>query len=313
MDGKLPIIIDGPNFINKILDMQIDKDLVSKQLTLRGLREIIDKKLQDLKIPGKSGVVEFICSKKLFGPSRNKFTQEERDRLIDRVIEEIGVHVEEVDIPGSTEKGVDNMISTKIETYLEQLDFVVLVSKDRAFIPVLRRMREKGKKIIVVSLSDKYPGEIINEAYAKIDIKDDYEYLFKYSYPYFFIKDLTIENYREMPSNADDRKFNQIRVDTNGKVYISHTNVGADNLTGVKYRFETFAPYNGYVGLKAASDKQYASEEYRKIKLAWDLMLGIISICQLNLSGVRKRNNEPIAGVVELQSSCLGLLWARKE
>ena len=64
MASKVPIIIDGPNSINRIIDMGIDKDIVSKQLTLSGLREIINKKLQDLKIGIQCESVEFICSKK---------------------------------------------------------------------------------------------------------------------------------------------------------------------------------------------------------------------------------------------------------
>jgi len=82
----------------------------------------------------------------MFGPPSNKFTQDERNNLIDRIKEEIAVHVQEVDIPGSSEKGVDIMISTRIETYLEHLEFVVLVSEDRDFVPLLKKMREKGKK-----------------------------------------------------------------------------------------------------------------------------------------------------------------------
>jgi len=251
--------------------MGIDKDLVSKQLILSGLREIVNRKLQDLKMQTQCEIVEFVCSRKLFGPSSNKFTQDERDNLIDRIMEEIAVHVQEVDIPGSSEKGVDNMISTRIETYLEHLESVVLVSEDRDFIPLLKKMRERAKKIIVVSLKEKYPKELVNEAYAKIDIKCGYEYLFKYSYPYFFVQSFTPENCREMISNADDRKFNQTRVDNNGRVYISHENVGADNLVGVKYRFETCCPHNDYVGPKAASDKEYVAKEYKEIKLAWEL------------------------------------------
>lgn len=272
MNSKIAVMVDGPNFINRILDMRIDKDLISRQLILSGLREIINKKLCDsIKIKGRCEIIEFVCSRKLFGPSSNKFTQDERDNLLNRIMGEIGVHVEELHIPGSPEKGVDNLISTKIETYLEQSESIVLVSEDRDFIPVLKKMRERGKKIIVVSLKDRYPKEIINEAYVKIDIKDNYEYLFNYSYPYFFIQKFTIDDCREMISNADDGKLNQIRVDDNGKVYISHENVGTDNLAGVKYRFETFGRYNGYVGPKAASDKKYVSEQFNDIKLAWEL------------------------------------------
>jgi hypothetical protein len=34
MDSEnIPIIIDGPNYINRILDLEIDKDIISDQLS----------------------------------------------------------------------------------------------------------------------------------------------------------------------------------------------------------------------------------------------------------------------------------------
>jgi len=291
MNDKAPIIIDGANFINRILDMEIDKGLISKQLILRGLREILNEKLRDLKtIKVKCEKIEFVCSKKSFGPSSNKFTRNERNILLSRIMEEIGVYVKEVDIPGKSEKGVDIMISTRIETYLENSNFLVLVSADRDYIPVLNKMREKQKKIIVVSLQSNYPREIANEAYARIDIKDNYECLFEYSYPRFFIHDFTIENCREMISDADDRKTNQIRVDDHGSVYISHENVGSANLVGVKYRFETFAPFHGYVGPKAASDQRFVNRQFKQIKSAWELnAIGYIDYPVESVWGKKKK------------------------
>jgi hypothetical protein len=71
-------------------------------------------------------------------------------------------------------------------------------------------------------------------------------------------------------SNADDRKNNELRVDKNGRIYISHEHVGAENLLRVKSRYETFSAFNGYVGPKAASDVQYIMEEYEEVMLGWE-------------------------------------------
>ena len=269
--SNIPMVIDGSNFINRVLDMGIDSDLISKQLTFSGLREFVNRKLKQEGIMDQCEVIEFICSKKLFGSGSKRFSQSDRDFMIQRLMTETGVHIEEVNIPGSSEKGVDMTVSTKIETFSEQLSSIILISEDRDFIPLLHRMRNKGKKIILVSLKKPFPIDLINEAFLSINLQDDYGYLFNYSYPSFYLEDdFTIENYREMLSNADDRNNNQIRVDFDGQVYISHEHVGSADISGVKFRFETFAAYNGYVGPKAASDQDFVKRGFTNIKSAWE-------------------------------------------
>lgn len=267
----VPIVIDGPNFINRVLEMKVDKDLIAKQLTLIGLAEVIDIFLQREGIQGRFDIVEFVCSKKLFGIGASKFTQDERDIILRRLMMEKGVHIEEVVLPGSSEKGVDNMVSTKIETFSEKFEYIALVSHDRDYVPLLKKMREKGNKVILVALNKEYPIELTNEGFLTIEISTEYACLFKYSYPSFFIqKDFTKDKFRELISNADDRKFNQLRVDRNSRIYISHEHVGAEQIDGLKFRYETSVAYNGYVGPKAASDSHYIDEEYEEIILGWE-------------------------------------------
>jgi len=266
----VPIVIDGPNFINRVLEMKVDKNIIAKQLTLVGLAEAIDIFLRREGIQGRFDVVEFVCSKKLFGTRASKFTQGERNVIFKRLMMEKGVHIEEVVLPGSSEKGVDNMVSTKIETFSEKFEYIALVSHDRDYVPLLKKMREKGNKVILVALNKEYPIELVNEGFLTIEISTEYACLFEYFYPSFFIqKDFTKDKFRELISNADDRKFNQLRVDRNGRVYISHKHVGAEQIHGVKFRYETFVAYNGYVGPKAASDSHYMDEEYEEIILGW--------------------------------------------
>ena len=38
---NIPIIIDGPNYINRILDMSIDNDIISNQLSFKNFRNVI--------------------------------------------------------------------------------------------------------------------------------------------------------------------------------------------------------------------------------------------------------------------------------
>ena len=61
--STVPIIIDGPNFINRILELKIDKDIIAEQLTLDGFRSRLNAILEEKSIPVRADHVEFVCSK----------------------------------------------------------------------------------------------------------------------------------------------------------------------------------------------------------------------------------------------------------
>lgn len=116
MHSSIPVIIDGPNFINRLIDLGIAPLHISRQLILRGLMSVIDQQLHG--IPGVTGLcssAEFFCSKRRFGSGQSKFTEEQQSRLMARMCGEVGVYVDVIDIPGSSEKGVDTTISGKLE------------------------------------------------------------------------------------------------------------------------------------------------------------------------------------------------------
>ena len=78
----IPIVFDGPNFINRILELEIDKDIVAAQLTLDGFRTRLNAILAEKHITVRVDLVEFVCSKKLFGQGQSKITQTERDSIL---------------------------------------------------------------------------------------------------------------------------------------------------------------------------------------------------------------------------------------
>lgn len=83
------------------------------------------------------------------------------------------------------------------------------------------------------------------------------------------INTLTHQELKDLIANADDNYANQIRVKENGQVYIS-TTVGAEDIEGLRFRFETFDAGNGYVGQKAANDASYVDETYQALKKCWE-------------------------------------------
>ena len=103
---NIPILIDGPNYINRIIDLEIEPVHIARQLSLDALRDVINEKLREFpSLVGSSESVEFICSKKRFGPSSKKFSENQQATLLNRFRAETGVYVDIVDIPGSSEKG----------------------------------------------------------------------------------------------------------------------------------------------------------------------------------------------------------------
>ena len=266
---NIPIIIDGPNYINRVLEFEISPLHVARQLSLSRLRETVDKKLQEFdSVSGLLDSVEFVCSKRRFGPKKGKFSEEQQSLLLDRFRSEKGTHVDIVDIPGASEKGVDSTISGIIEDHASNLETIVLVTSDRDFIPTIRRLRHRTK-IILVALNKKFPKELENEGFATLFMQEEYCSIFEYSYPRFHITDLTAENCAVLFSEADDSNHNQLRVTKNGYVFISKT-TGAEDLSNCLFRWETFCDFNDYVGPRAASDSEYIEEQFKEIKLAWE-------------------------------------------
>ncbi|MFA4918670.1 MAG: NYN domain-containing protein [Thermodesulfovibrionales bacterium] len=265
---NIPILVDGPNYVNRVMELGIDSMHIARQLSLAGLMEVVNERIIEFPhITGCCESVEFICSKKRFGPEKKRFNETQHALLIDRLRAETGVYVDIIDIPGPSEKGVDMTISGKLEEFASDADAVVLVSADRDFIPTLKKLRHKIK-VILVALSDSYPVDLQNEAYSTLFLYEDYRGLFKYHYPRFSIKDLNQQKCSELFCEADDRVSNQVRGSYDGYVYVSKK-TGAEELYDVKFRWETFRAYNGYVGPMAASDQDYVKEELKEIQLAW--------------------------------------------
>jgi uncharacterized LabA/DUF88 family protein len=269
--GTIPVVIDGPNFINRVLDLEVDHDVAAQQLSLAQLRRALNAAIrgQQLATDACDGSIEFVCSKKLFGPKNNKFTNKERDAMLSRFMGEVGVHVDVVDIPGDEEKGVDGRVQAHLESFAKKNEFVVLISADRDFIPVLQKLRGQCK-VLVASLQKDFPPEIANEAWGVLDLLPHFNSLFTYSYPRYSAQTLTVGEMKTLIANADDRTNNQIRVDKHGIVYVSrHPAVGNRDLDSVKFQFESFVAGNRYVGPTGASDPTHVAEHLRDITNAW--------------------------------------------
>jgi uncharacterized LabA/DUF88 family protein len=268
---KLSLLIDGPNFINSLIRFGIKHDLIAKQFSLERIEQIFkfDKFFRENQFS--IDRIEFFCSDKQFGPQKDKFTRNEQQSMLQNLSREKGVHVNTVSIPGSSEKGVDSSIILRMDEILENSDHLILISSDRDFIPALQKFRKKNKVILTTSLTEDFPIELNNEAYYHITIFDYYSYLFKYKYPYYDMENFSIDECRDLISNADDSFANQLQVSKYGRIHVQKREyVDSDFPHDLKFHFETAVRYNGYFGSKAASDDDYVKEFLRDVSKCWE-------------------------------------------
>lgn len=85
----------------------------------------------------------------------------------------------------------------------------------------------------------------------------------------FNMKNLTRSDVVELIRNGDDSHDNQIRVTDSGIVYLSEI-VGADDIEGLRFRFDTFDAGNDYVGEGAAADDRFIDNVYNGLIKAWN-------------------------------------------
>lgn len=79
---------------------------------------------------------------------------------------------------------------------------------------------------------------------------------------------LTLDAVRQLLASKDDSQHRQLRVTKDGIAYLSDE-VGADNIGGLAFRFETWDAGNGYCGAEAASDDKFVNEVFEDLKENW--------------------------------------------
>lgn len=83
------------------------------------------------------------------------------------------------------------------------------------------------------------------------------------------IRTITLEQFRHLIANGDDKHDNQIRVTKSGMVYLSDI-VGADQLDNIAFRFETFDANNDYIGKVASEDDRHVKPLFNALKGNWE-------------------------------------------
>jgi hypothetical protein len=78
----------------------------------------------------------------------------------------------------------------------------------------------------------------------------------------------TLPNVKALIASKDDTQHRQIRVKTNGIVFISD-DFGNQNLDGILFRLETYSAGNGYLGKEASEDDSHVKMVFRQLNDNW--------------------------------------------
>ena len=84
------------------------------------------------------------------------------------------------------------------------------------------------------------------------------------------IRNITLEQLRQLIAEGDDKHDNQIRVTKDGMVYLSQDIVAAEQLEDIAFQFETFDAGNDYVGKAASEDDNLVIPIFNALKGNWE-------------------------------------------
>ena len=166
------ILIDGTNFIFELNRHGRNKDYILNTLEFPHLHAIIQQELINYGLAGKPFYhTEFICSKKPLG----NLSSEDSTKVIKKLQRERGVVVNQI-IQGKSseqEKAVDMTVFSRMLAMGEKpWDHIVLVTRDKDFVPAIRELMNKKIHVILIGFDDgKYPIDLINECFLFLDLE----------------------------------------------------------------------------------------------------------------------------------------------
>lgn len=176
------IVVDGPNFINDLKNHDKDKNYIMKVLSFPVLHEIVQAELNSNGLSGHPFIHTYfvILARKRIGDFKN----DERDAFINKLKTERGVTVDE--IVQSRKDGSEEQVDMNV--FIRMLEMgplarpnydkwrhIVLLSKDRDYVPAIRLLSQMGIHTIVAGFDSKshpYPIELKNESYLFLELGD---------------------------------------------------------------------------------------------------------------------------------------------
>lgn len=183
------IVIDGPNFINMLHDLDKSKDdILADSFSFENLRSAIQRRLKLKGLYSHPFLhAEFIYSNK---NRIGNFINYEKILFVNKIGNSDGFSPREIQLTEEKqkEKGVDIAVFAKMmDVMLNNLlqndtQHVVLIARDKDYVPALQLLRRVGIHTIVVgpkqwvdqkdNKTKDFPKELIYESYLFIDLKE---------------------------------------------------------------------------------------------------------------------------------------------
>jgi uncharacterized LabA/DUF88 family protein len=178
------IVVDGPNFLNDMKNHGKDNDYVMNVLSFPLLQNVVQAELNQHGLSGHPFIhTYFVCSAR---KRIANFTKaEERDALIEKLKKERGVTVDEI---VQSRKNGDREQEVDMNVFIRMLEMgpfarphydfwrhIVLMSRDKDYVPAIRMLSQMGIHTIVVGFDSKehpYPIELKNESYLFLELGD---------------------------------------------------------------------------------------------------------------------------------------------
>lgn len=247
LQNGIDIIIDGDSLFDRLMKLKIDDDILYKQFSVMKFQKVIEESV--LRKSKKCIIVfsednghcneEFICRLEAEGT---------QVIIFDNRLEAI------------------EFVSMQIKNNFE----LVLVSSSEEMVSKVS-LEKEDCYLYTVSFENDLPARSVPIFFSKGNITlIELNHCFNYNEGKTInIKNITEAIYKDMLANANDCISHQLRVDWSGDVYIS-TITGAEEIDGVKFRWESWDPGNGYAGPCAASDHEYVKQSVASLKKCWE-------------------------------------------
>jgi uncharacterized LabA/DUF88 family protein len=173
-------VIDGSNFICRLIEFDYLANLINGEATVNGLNSALQEQIRNDIGTKRCLGVDFICSEKQFGTQKEKLNKEISDKIIDLFQNEslVTVHKIQLSNKSGSEKGVDIAVASRLFEMSEHCETPVLIGSDKDYVPALEALRKKGRYVITVGFKENHPIELINMSHIFYDLTNVYFHMF---------------------------------------------------------------------------------------------------------------------------------------
>jgi len=247
LQNGIDIVIDGDSLFYRLTELKIDEDIPYKQFSVMKFQKVIEDSI--LRKSKRCIIV--------FSKDNNHYNKEVICRL---------------EAEGTQVVIFENRLQT-FEFVYEQIKRtfeLVLVSSSEDIVSKVS-LEKDDCYLYTVSFENDLPTHSVPIFFSKgVITLIGLNHCFNYNEcKAINVKNITETIYKDMLANANDCISHQLRVDWSGDVYIS-TITGAEEIDGVKFRWESWDPGNGYAGPRAASDHEYVKQSVASLKKCWE-------------------------------------------